>query len=395
MLTMHLTGLVSGRVASRNTMKAFSIASRFFDRRTLAGFFCTAGLASLTVACGSDGFAMGKGGGNTQNCTQGAEGCFCRVSGPSCALNLICIDDRCVHPGVQTHKPGGSDGPAASGEQTPDPEKKPLPDGTCETDADCEDGNACTRDTCINAYCTHGERDGVPCDDHNSCTADDTCVRGTCMGRDTRVLKENFSWVTTRAWSELRDVREWYVERGEIEDTFVKDDSPSTWQIGPAQPSVCGQNSGFDTGEDPASDFSPTSDNGVAGVKIGGCHETPGDWMWDCLFSPPFETDFFEAKPRFSYRRHLHAPGIRTRRRLRGVEHRVVLLRHKDNTVETIIRGYEGVSNDSDWVEVSKAFARQSGAASIGFCFRRGRHARDFAGWSVDEVRIAQTGCAE
>jgi hypothetical protein len=75
----------------------------------------------------------------------------------------------------------------------------------CQTDADCDDGSACTTDACDTAtgFCTFTTNcdDGNPCttdmcsggvcihtggnascDDGNLCTTNDTCVNGTCVG---------------------------------------------------------------------------------------------------------------------------------------------------------------------------------------------------------------------
>ncbi len=51
----------------------------------------------------------------------------------------------------------------------------------CTQDSDCNDGNECTNDFCVNARCGHSNRSGS-CDDANLCTANDTCVNGFCVG---------------------------------------------------------------------------------------------------------------------------------------------------------------------------------------------------------------------
>ncbi|HEY3357297.1 MAG TPA: hypothetical protein VGQ83_28865 [Polyangia bacterium] len=49
----------------------------------------------------------------------------------------------------------------------------------------CDDGNACTTDTCDPvAGCVHAPAAG-PCDDGNPCTVDDQCAGGTCTGTPT------------------------------------------------------------------------------------------------------------------------------------------------------------------------------------------------------------------
>ena len=57
----------------------------------------------------------------------------------------------------------------------------------CTTDADCDDGNGCTTDTCDGGVCTYATiADCVPCataadcDDGNGCTTDTCSANGAC-----------------------------------------------------------------------------------------------------------------------------------------------------------------------------------------------------------------------
>src|SRR4029079_3686846 len=54
----------------------------------------------------------------------------------------------------------------------------------CTTNADCNDGNPCTTDTCaVSNTCTHSPSPGTLCDDGNACTTGDTCDNlGFCVG---------------------------------------------------------------------------------------------------------------------------------------------------------------------------------------------------------------------
>ncbi|MCB9651546.1 MAG: hypothetical protein H6730_33870 [Deltaproteobacteria bacterium] len=56
--------------------------------------------------------------------------------------------------------------------------------GICQADADCDDGNACTADTCdLGAHvCRHAPVAGT-CDDQDLCTTGDTCSDGVCRGQ--------------------------------------------------------------------------------------------------------------------------------------------------------------------------------------------------------------------
>jgi uncharacterized repeat protein (TIGR01451 family) len=58
-----------------------------------------------------------------------------------------------------------------------------APEEICLTDADCDDGNPCTADTCnpSTGLCQSTPLpDGTSCDDHNACTVGSACVSGSC-----------------------------------------------------------------------------------------------------------------------------------------------------------------------------------------------------------------------
>lgn len=359
---------------------------------------------SVTGCIQGDGFAHGDAQA-VKACKAGNLGCFCRARDQSCKPGLMCIDDRCVDPDAESpaqseasssdtgsasssqapdnSKSGADEQPEQGSQNTDEPDEPDANGDACQQDEDCEDQNPCTVDRCVDSFCRNEEQEGLPCDDQDPCTGSDQCQAGKCVGKDTRVLNENFASLPLT----------WFGRRGTIDDGFVPDPKPSNWQIGGAVPSRCGGEVRPDCGEDPAQDFSPGADNMLAGVVIGGCHEQVGDWVWDCFFSPFFETGFFDTEARFSYRRHLHAPGVRIDGRKRGVEHRIVL-RGVHDSIETLIQGYEGVTNDRSWIEDSKLFEGRAKPTSIGFCYRRSSFSNAFAGWSIDEVRVAQNGCA-
>ncbi|MFO0755663.1 MAG: hypothetical protein U0359_04195 [Byssovorax sp.] len=55
--------------------------------------------------------------------------------------------------------------------------------GGCTSDAECNDGNGCTTDTCdiLTGACNHANNGNV-CNDGDACTQDDSCVNGVCVG---------------------------------------------------------------------------------------------------------------------------------------------------------------------------------------------------------------------
>jgi len=58
--------------------------------------------------------------------------------------------------------------------------QSPIPD-CCETDTDCDDGNPCTDDSCQANTCTHSDN-SHPCYDGSECTENDACTGGECIG---------------------------------------------------------------------------------------------------------------------------------------------------------------------------------------------------------------------
>ncbi|MHC5110757.1 MAG: S8 family serine peptidase [Planctomycetota bacterium] len=53
---------------------------------------------------------------------------------------------------------------------------------SCNSDTECDDGNACTDDACIDATCQNVVNNSNPCDDGLFCTAIDSCSGGVCVG---------------------------------------------------------------------------------------------------------------------------------------------------------------------------------------------------------------------
>lgn len=57
---------------------------------------------------------------------------------------------------------------------------------SCKTDANCDDKNSCTNDSCLpNGNCENlAVANGQSCDDNNACTQSDSCQAGKCVGFD-------------------------------------------------------------------------------------------------------------------------------------------------------------------------------------------------------------------
>lgn len=115
--------------------------------------------------------------------------------------------------------------------------------GNCKGKAvDCDDKDACTTDTCdAITGCHHS----APCDDGDPCTSD-SCSAGVCAHSPLYLFRDDFSAGNLKGWT-----------------------LDPEWQIGPAKAGICGDL----VPGDPALDHSVGSDNGEAGVVLGGVAE--------------------------------------------------------------------------------------------------------------------------
>ncbi len=77
--------------------------------------------------------------------------------------------------------------------------------------ASCDDGNACTEDSCNPASgCEHKPLSDIPCDDGSACTVDDTCTGGACIGLPTNCDDGNICTLDgcnniTGCWHDVTD----------------------------------------------------------------------------------------------------------------------------------------------------------------------------------------------
>jgi hypothetical protein len=134
----------------------------------------------------------------------------------------------------------------------------------------CDDGNSCSKGTtCLSGACINGQPDneGAMCDDGSACTSMTSCTSGVCGGG---------VGPTVYFADDFHDKSKGWILGPE-------------WEIGPAMVSS-GEDSGY---PDPGLDHTPTGDNGVAGVAIGGNeYLDPFNPIhpYYYLESPPFNT---------------------------------------------------------------------------------------------------------
>ncbi len=178
------------------------------------------------------------------------DGLFCTV-GDHCKAGSCVGQNPCPEPGGCFV--------AACDEATKTCGQKPGNDGVaCATNAPCLQNTVCSAGQCVGAPVP----DGTPCDDGNVCTSNTTCTTGVCGGGvgPTLFFAEDFH-DNSQGWI-----------------------LGSEWEIDQAQVSPPGT-----FGSDPANDHSPSADNGIAGINIGGNASTMLH-PFTYLESPPFNT---------------------------------------------------------------------------------------------------------
>jgi hypothetical protein len=148
--------------------------------------------------------------------------------------------------------------------------------------AACDDFNACTGGTtCANGACIGGmpTNEGGVCDDGTSCTTGESCTAGLCGGGVGPMVffAEDFA-DNAAGWT-----------------------LGPEWGIGPAMMSIGGVH-----GADPAIDHTPSGDNGVAGVVIGGNASTNLHGYY-YLESPTFNTANAPGQVYFTFYRWLNS----------------------------------------------------------------------------------------
>jgi len=101
--------------------------------------------------------------------------------GDACTIHDACTDGACL-PGKAAACGDGDPCTVDSCSPALGCVHEAIPDCTgCANDAACLDADPCTADLCVVPDCQHPAIDGLPCDDGDACTFDDTCVGGACI----------------------------------------------------------------------------------------------------------------------------------------------------------------------------------------------------------------------
>ncbi len=159
------------------------------------------------------------------------------------------------------------------------------------------------------------------------------------------------------------------------------------WQIGPAQPSFCGDYGG----DDPDTDHSVTSDDGVAGVVLGGCAWT-GLNPYYYLESPPFDTSTATAGVLLSFYRWLnsdHPPFMTNDIEVWNGSQWVAVWTSSDIILDSISAGGPGWNlNQFDLTPYKNA------AMKIRFGFTiEDPWVSPTGSWNIDDVRVSAVSC--
>lgn len=245
------------------------------------------------------------------------------------------------------------------------------PGDTClQVQAECQVGVCTPSGQCVPV----GQADGDACNDGNSCTFGETCLAGSCQGGQSAgyviYFSEDFS-DNSAGWTFIGGLK--------------NDGTPSQeWQIGPAMAST-GTHSG---NHDPADDTTPTSDNGIAGVVIGGfAAKVVHDYNY--IESPTIDTSAAPGSVFLQFRRWLNSDY--------GPTFMVNRIEAYNGSTWTVVweSGPSPAIFDNAWQHISHDLtAYKSASMKVRFGFRVGSTAVYTVGsWNIDDVIIANQVC--
>ena len=319
-------------------------------------------------------------------CGDCADGLVCLVNEDCVSQNCsggICVSGECA---MDVDCAGKAD---ACNTATCDVNMKkcvvtPMMDGT-----QCDDGNLCTNASAcqagvcagsmpkdcssLNSACGVGvcvpqtglciaegikDTNGIACDDKNACTANTTCLDGYCGDPNNKgyTLYEPFA----------NNMAGWTID--------------TNWAIGAAK-AGCG---------DPATDHTPTGDNGIAGAVIGGCVPTaPVDAMlFYCVTSPKMDTSALNTVF-VNFWRSLwsdYTPYMQNKVEV-----------FNGNTWQTVFisGGAPEINDAGTWKNFSYDItAHKNANMQVRFCYNIGSGGAFQRGsWNVDDVTVGPTSC--
>ncbi|MDC0723464.1 hypothetical protein [Nannocystis bainbridge] len=277
-------------------------------------------------------------------------------------LDGDCTEGACQMPGFTCVAEPVNDGQACE-DGTVCFEGSTCNAGSCGggTPLDCSgEAGACHTGACdpVSGCFAQEVQDGTACDDGNSCTNLEVCDAGVCGPSLEDLFNEDFS------------------------DNGAGWTLGTQWAIGPAAASVGCQN-----GQDPALDHTPTDDNGVAGVVLGGCIPNSTIHDYYCLESPTIDLSAAPADVHLSYWRYINSdytPYMKNTLSVYNGTNWVVLW-------ETLATG----TYDTEWKFFSYNVTPHKNADfRARWCFNVGSTLVYLVGsWNVDDVRVGPAAC--
>jgi hypothetical protein len=309
--------------------------------------------------CGASGDCQGANAGTTCAAGEVCSGGTCDLS---CQAGLVECGGLCVDPQTSNAYCGASGDCLGANAGTTCLPGEVCSAGTC--DLSCQAGLVECGGTCVdpqtsNAYCgASGDCQGANAG--TACAADEYCDAGACTSvvngcvDPTVLFSESFA-SNAQGWS-----------------------LGATWAIGAAMPSACGS---VVTGNDPAADHSPTLDNGIAGVAIGGCYGF-SPIPKQCLTSPSIDVTS-AANLRLSFWRHLHTdypPYVSS----------TVEVWNGSTWTEVFSNPNGNFVNDLSWTyQLFDVTEHRNASFRVRFCYQNlSSSAIDGGGWNLDDVSL-------
>jgi hypothetical protein len=308
---------------------------------------CTQGVCDPVLGCQPQAANEGNGCDDGQFCNDGE----------------TCQDGMCLGGGPKDCAPPGGCFVATCDEASDTCLPVPGNDGqACDDFSPCTSNTTCTNGACINGAAAN---DGMVCDDKVACTIGELCNAGTCGGGAGPItwLAEDFS-DNSAGWTLGPD-----------------------WQIGPAT-----QSSDSFVGNDPGDDHTSTSDDGVAGVILGGSPPLTQHGFY-YLESPAFNTAAAPGSVILGFYRWLNStehPGM----------HHTIEVWNGNQWILIYTTGFNWVVDDPNmgnagWNYQSYDLTNYKNAAmKVRFGYDIGPMAFSLAGsWNIDDLLVAAAPC--
>jgi hypothetical protein len=256
-------------------------------------------------------------------------------------------------------------------------------DGVCDANGACspvpKPGLACmgATDACNNGICDAAGKcapmptnEGGACNDGSSCTMGETCSAGACTGGS---VVGNYVAYFTESFAS--NAAGWTFPPG----VGIQNE----WAIGPAVASTSGFQVGY---EDPGTDHTPSQDNGVAGVVLGG-YAAEVIHPQHYIESPPINANY--PGPVFlEFWRHLNSDYTPFMNNTIGVWNGVTWVKIWESG------SFPGIE-DADWTHVSYDItAHKNAALKIRFGFDiQSSGVYTVSSWNIDDVAVGNAVC--